>query len=1838
MKKQGNIDGLVDFFCPTDDDEDEVKERVTIPKTESRRVCSPINFSKFKDSKYHKSHYAEINFLIKKNAEKFCINPKDYVSLESLVELLYVKFYGKRITAYTWEIGYTELRLLVALEIILGGTRVGHKEVYGQYGRISEFHPLSLAANATLWSWYNSEADFIKAKQTSQQLSYLKGRESYIYESSDRYYYYKLIDGPAPKQDNIEYTIKRLIIHNILLGGRANYEFIGFVVVGDVIRVAVKQKKVPANEAYYYAQKQYVRDFFGRYFDASEIKFGNSYYLQFRNETFLISDVGANNVFVNNGRCYFIDAVCYFNDDCFLEKFDGVDRTDYCVSPLSGWWDGSPEPDSLVSFGDDYYNSYYNIHTRKSLSPHSWSIPNGARLNDNLVVSTDSYKGFQFYTVGIEDDSERILYCIPKEGQDPHSPDYDFSGDWASDWDEMLYDHFEAIVEKREKEAKKRELSNKYHGYLANKTPLSAGKIDEYLSQLQRSNKDGSVVTRAQNIEYLVTLGIPQKREYQNYNSKKDKYVPYNYYGLFTSDTESYELTKSQYDYAIYLYDLKNTSLKSLQEKVKSLKNINMEKKHSNNMPLGNVEDELMNEIGYYADVATIPDPKKFDAVIYKGDKFSLHYDGDYYLDGDPKQIEKFYCGIRMQFGSNKQIVTPVLRTFWNNKHLCLINPPARDFDESIPFDNCVSYYDKTIKEIKERTNPSRDVYLITLYLAYINDLDALHTLAELKLSDADLKKVNQRIKQLESGKTTSVIEMEKYQRRIDKNAVAPVASPFDFVGMEAIRPIMGTVFHDKGYQVASDAHVLIKYKTNYPKNMEGKMVPAEKFLKKFPQYKNWDDEVEGTYPSYESVIPDYRKMQSVDVDVDKLYSYVANLVDFKKNYGTETYYLPLYAEGNRIGTFRASILMTALMGAKLIHANKFYFTDETRPFIFRNSKDDESGSIVLIMPVMTYGDETIEPGSRICIDIDYNRYYPSFDFGNVTTPYPEYAALRRLVKKTSWLITKNRVMRNIHEYPDVPLDGLGTLWGSVSDSDMYLDVSEWAHTTDIPAFALQLLNEVETILDSELHADTVVTGGVDKRRKIDDYGEKIYGARKDMLKEIAKSYDSLTKQVLISKTFSQVFKQPDVKTLLDSGVIRNSDAQFIYAVCQTMQTKPRGSSWTQKQAIEKWANRTMDKIVLIKSVLLATTDEERDNIIKAATTVTEEDKALRVSVIQKLRELNKHLDEDRLKDFGAVESIKEMKIFDQVLTEINYTVGDKTEIPIKRIVPARTYDRYVLIDASNTEVMSAYSEKEAIDKIVSATFIANPYEGMQLPIKQMKICPDRTSAIKEPTGLWNYIVLKVHEDSDVNRIYSDKDPDFWRNHTGWGEWLYNDKRESVMTETDARKAFEEYKQDHPKMKFIALCKMREDYNITGYSKYQIGVNDSKGNFKYITVDADSKDNAIAALELNYDSWNEQIVALLLEGKSKKASTFEDKFEVLDMTYSYRSRNNKERPFCVIYKPYVFKGCINRARVADFETKDAAKSWIKSEGQNFLKRLAERRKLEEPFFNRSGQRKGHDYRNGKDINEKTLAEKFGFRGIQFGNWANDKDRQAAVNNCYDALLDMCEILNLDPKAISLNGTLGMAFGARGTGSANAHYEPMETVINLTKTRGAGSLAHEWWHALDNHWSSTHHLYLTSDYIDGVRPQVSDAYKLLSKAIKESEYGKRCMSISGSYWGSMIEMTARLFQVYIDYKLREKESRSPFLERGFYAEHEKKHLEFNYEFYLSNQKKAGNKDVMSIEDFAKTDQALTGYVYTSQEDLKMFIPLIDNIFKTIHQTITENGNVKLSGIRRKQGWR
>ncbi|MEE0625735.1 MAG: LPD5 domain-containing protein, partial [Muribaculaceae bacterium] len=194
-----------------------------------------------------------------------------------------------------------------------------------------------------------------------------------------------------------------------------------------------------------------------------------------------------------------------------------------------------------------------------------------------------------------------------------------------------------------------------------------------------------------------------------------------------------------------------------------------------------------------------------------------------------------------------------------------------------------------------------------------------------------------------------------------------------------------------------------------------------------------------------------------------------------------------------------------------------------------------------------------------------------------------------------------------------------------------------------------------------------------------------------------------------------------------------------------------------------------------------------------------------------------------------------------------------------------------------------------------------------------------------------------------------------------------------------------------------------------------------------------------------------------------------------------------------------------------------------------------------PKFNENRERKGRDWRGGKDVSAEDFREAFDFRGVEFGNWMQQKDRRQALNECYDSLMDLAMVCGVSPKALSLGGKLAMAFGARGGGKFNAHYEPDKVVINLTKTKGAGSLAHEWFHAIDNYFNMQGWDEFATESTRNVeRKEMAEAWKDLVRAINGSDYFKRSdkyARLKGSrYWIEPTELGARAFAVWVENKL------------------------------------------------------------------------------------------------------
>ena len=189
---------------------------------------------------------------------------------------------------------------------------------------------------------------------------------------------------------------------------------------------------------------------------------------------------------------------------------------------------------------------------------------------------------------------------------------------------------------------------------------------------------------------------------------------------------------------------------------------------------------------------------------------------------------------------------------------------------------------------------------------------------------------------------------------------------------------------------------------------------------------------------------------------------------------------------------------------------------------------------------------------------------------------------------------------------------------------------------------------------------------------------------------------------------------------------------------------------------------------------------------------------------------------------------------------------------------------------------------------------------------------------------------------------------------------------------------------------------------------------------------------------------------------------------------------------------------------------------------------------------------GQDYRNGMHITPASWQKTFQFRGVEFGNWTNQNDRQASLDHAFDALKDLGSVLGIEDTDIAFCGKLALAFGSRGRTKAAAHFEPERKVINLTKMHGAGSTAHEWFHALDN--SLAEYYGITDTPLASIthnRKVLPEYYKDLLRAMERNENGtltdfyvgsmrfdKHFSRDSFGYWSSKCEMAARAFACYI----------------------------------------------------------------------------------------------------------
>ena len=181
------------------------------------------------------------------------------------------------------------------------------------------------------------------------------------------------------------------------------------------------------------------------------------------------------------------------------------------------------------------------------------------------------------------------------------------------------------------------------------------------------------------------------------------------------------------------------------------------------------------------------------------------------------------------------------------------------------------------------------------------------------------------------------------------------------------------------------------------------------------------------------------------------------------------------------------------------------------------------------------------------------------------------------------------------------------------------------------------------------------------------------------------------------------------------------------------------------------------------------------------------------------------------------------------------------------------------------------------------------------------------------------------------------------------------------------------------------------------------------------------------------------------------------------------------------------------------------------------------------------------------------------KALQWGNSVTDDERLKFEYNLCSAMNDLSCALGIPLHSVSLGGQLSIAIGARGKGTALAHYEPTLKVINLTRKGGVGSLAHEWAHALDHHLKcklgliDKYFSHLTNSRvkycseIDGLKDWVSGwvTYKMKFKN-RLIDFDFSTVERDKRYWLSAHEIFARSFESCLNMLLEEKNLDCPLL--------------------------------------------------------------------------------------------
>jgi len=257
--------------------------------------------------------------------------------------------------------------------------------------------------------------------------------------------------------------------------------------------------------------------------------------------------------------------------------------------------------------------------------------------------------------------------------------------------------------------------------------------------------------------------------------------------------------------------------------------------------------------------------------------------------------------------------------------------------------------------------------------------------------------------------------------------------------------------------------------------------------------------------------------------------------------------------------------------------------------------------------------------------------------------------------------------------------------------------------------------------------------------------------------------------------------------------------------------------------------------------------------------------------------------------------------------------------------------------------------------------------------------------------------------------------------------------------------------------------------------------------------------------------------------------------------------------------------------MAKGETSADARQYAKEHRAELVERLHTLQQFPALRHDWNRPRVGTDWRKDKNITPEDFTAAFPFYGVEFGNWVTQTERANLLNLAFDGFHDLAQIWGIPADMCALGGNLSFAFASRGIPNAMAHYEPSHRVINLTKKNGAGCMAHEWFHAVDN-WVMNQQG--ESGYATAASASASSEIEkagfALLQAIRKTEFFQRSINLAnyrGDYWVKPYELAARAFEGVCAFLMKKSGVCSDFLVNCVSMdEFTQKDVEHRSEFY------------------------------------------------------------------------